>query len=352
MGIEVAKVSTRPAADQSRTLYSIQALRALAAVLVVLYHGQLAFSTKVTEPGFVGESYIFAFGAVGVHIFFIISGFIMVFTSRFEQRFDAKAFMRRRILRIYPIYWICAGLYLGSHAMMGIKYDVDLRSLIGALLLFPEDAPKIIGPAWTLSYEMFFYICFGIAMLAGLTRGLLILGFVFVAMIAAGTALPFDDPIWKLVTSTLLLEFLAGAAIGWLFVRQYLPDRGGVALIFMALALFGLGIIWGYERIPSVVRWGLPSALLIAGALIAESGRSLPIWVKRIGHFGDSSYALYLIHILIITAAVQLAMQVPVIKNIQPPVAALLIAIVAIVLAELLHHRVERPLIRWLNTKL
>jgi exopolysaccharide production protein ExoZ len=351
MGIKIANAWPGFAADQSRTLHSIQTLRALAALLVVLYHGQLAFSTRVTDPGFVGESYIFAFGAVGVHIFFVISGFIMVFTSRFETGFDAKAFMRRRLLRIYPIYWFCAGLYFVSYALMGIAYNIDVKSLIGALLLFPEDAPKIIGPAWTLSYEMFFYLCFGLAMLAGLNRGLLILCVVFVAMIAAGKVLPLDYPIWKLATSTLLLEFLAGAAIGWLFVRNYLPERGGIILIFVALAMFAFGIFWGYDRLPSVIMWGLPSAFLIAGALITETSRILPIWVKKIGHFGDSSYALYLIHILLITATVQLAAWVPAIKNMQPPVAALLIAVVAVILAELLHYRVERPLIRWLNAR-
>lgn len=253
-------------------------------MLVVLFHGQLAFSSRITEPGLPGESYLFAFGAVGVHICFVISGFIMVFTSRFDGGFDAKGFIRRRLLRIYPIYWICAALYLGIYALIGTPYDISLNKISGALLLFPGDVTAIIGPAWTLAFERFFYICFALVMIAGLNRGLLLLTTIFLASIAVGIVVS------KLATNALLLEFVAGATIGWLLVKNILPTRGGASLILISVTIFAGGIIWGYDRLPSVVMWGIPSTLLVAGAVIAESGREAPVWIKRIGHFGDSSY--------------------------------------------------------------
>lgn len=334
-----------------RTIHSIQVLRAVAAMLVVLFHGQLAFSTRIAEPGFAGESYIFAFGAVGVHIFFVISGFIMVFTSRFDSGFDAKGFMRRRLLRIYPIYWICAALYLSIHALIGMSYDISLGKAMGALLLLPGDAAAIIGPAWTLAFEMFFYICFAVTMIAGLNRGLVILTAFFLISIATGAFLPIDHSGWNLVTSSLLLEFLAGAIIGWLLARDALPEKGGHALILMSVIIFTGGIIWGYDKLPSVLMWGIPSTLLVAGAVIAESGREAPFLIKRIGHFGDSSYALYLVHILVITVVVQLALLFPIMSKLEPALAAVIIAMFALVIAELLHHRLEKPLLRWLNPK-
>src|SRR5687767_843929 len=69
------------------TVHSIQLLRAIAAMLVVLFHGQQAFSKHIAQATSPIESYLFGFGAVGVHIFFVISGFIMVFTSRFPRGF-------------------------------------------------------------------------------------------------------------------------------------------------------------------------------------------------------------------------------------------------------------------------
>lgn len=333
-------------AVKPRTIHSIQALRALAAMLVVLFHGQLAFSTQIAEPGFAGESYLFAFGAVGVHIFFVISGFIMVLTSRFDGGFDPKAFMRRRLLRIYPIYWICVALYLIIYALMGTPYYLSLSETIGALLLYPGKAAEVIGPAWTLAFEMFFYICFAVAMMAGLNRGLLILSAAFVISILAGFVLPFDNSAWNLASSSLLLEFVAGAVIGWLLVRGHLPTRGGVLWMLLAGLLFAGGIFWGYNNLPSVLMWGIPSTVLIAGAVIVESDREAPIWVQRVGHFGDSSYALYLIHILVIAVLVEAAMPIAAMSKVEPAWAAFGIALVALICAELLHHRLEKPMLR------
>ena len=326
-------------------LHSIQFLRALAAMLVVIYHAQQSFSERITPASFTNESYFFGFGAVGVHIFFVISGFIMVFTSKFKPCFDANAFFRRRILRIYPIYWICAAMYLGGHAIMGIPYDLDVREFLCALLLLPDYSSQIIGPGWTLAYEVFFYICFGFFMIAGLSRGLVLLTLTFFIMVALGVVLPFDNLLWNFATNSLLLEFLAGSVIGWLFVRDYLPQRGGVTVIITAAALFAAGIAIGYDRFPSALMWGIPSVLLIAGSVMFESKRVLPKWIEKIGYFGDSSYALYLIHILLITVVLQLFIKLSPAADFPPAILALMLGAVALIVAEFLHHQIEKPLL-------
>ena len=332
-------------------LHSIQFLRALAAMLVVIYHAQQSFYERIMPASFAMESYLFAFGAVGVHVFFVISGFIMVFASTFEPRFDARAFFRRRIFRIYPIYWICVAMYLGGHVIMGIPYDLDVREFVGAVLILPDYSSKIIGPGWTLAYEVFFYICFGLFMTAGLNRGLLLLTLTFFIMVALGLVLPFDHRLWQFATNALLLEFLAGSAIGWLFVRDYLPQRGGVALIIIAAVLFAAGIAIGYDRFPSALMWGIPSVLLISGAVIFESKRDLPKWIEKMGYFGDSSYALYLIHILLITIVLQLFMKLSLTFALPPAILALMLGAVALIVAELLHHQIEKPLLNRLYAR-
>lgn len=333
------------------TVHSIQLLRAVAALLVVLFHGQQAFATRISQPAFPIETYLFGFGAVGVHVFFVISGFIMVFTSRFTGGFDAVKFFRRRLLRIYPIYWLCLALYLAAHALLAMPYDLSLTTVIGALMLLPGDAAAIIGPAWTLSFEMFFYLCFGLAMTAGLTRGLLLLAGVFAVAITLGMLLPPGGSAWELVTDPLLLEFAAGGAIGWLLVTGRLPRRGGVSTVVLSLMLFAAGIAWGYERLPSVVMWGVPSALLVGGVVAWEAAKGPTSWVRRVGVLGDSSYALYLIHILIITLFVQAAMNLPWLAQLEPAGAAFLIALMALLIAELLHRKVERPALAWFSPK-
>ena len=275
----------------------------------------------------------------------------MVFTSNFISGFDAVAFFRRRILRIYPIYWICAGMYLIGHAMLGLRFNLSAIDFLGAIFLFPDFSFKIIGPGWTLSYEVFFYLCFGLFMTAGLNRGLVLLGISFAFLVALGIVLPFDTPLWNFVTNSLLLEFLAGSAIGWLFTRNHLPHRGGGFVTILALSLFAAGILFGYDRFPSALMWGVPSALLIAGAVMMESKRQAPLWVQKVGYFGDSSYALYLIHLLVITIALQLSMKITLPIEFPPAVLAGFISIVALAIAEILHHRIEKPLLRTLNSR-
>lgn len=332
-------------------VHSIQLMRAIAAMLVVLFHVHQAFALRFTPPFFAAESYLFAFGAVGVHIFFVISGFIMVYTNPPGKAFAASRFFQRRLLRIYPIYWICAALYFAVHVLIGQPYTIDALEAAGALLLLPGNASSIIGPAWTLAFEMYFYLCFGLAMLAGPGRGLILLIGFFAISVAAGALLQIDHPVWILVTSSLLIEFIAGAAIGWLLVSGKLPGRGGLTITGSAVVLFVAGIAAGYERAPSVVMWGVPSVLLILGLAMHEAARAPSALVRKLGHFGDSSYALYLIHILLVTLAIEAARQIPALAQQPPALIAIPFALAALLVAEFLHHRVEKPLLGWLTPR-
>lgn len=338
--------------DSTRTTFhSIQVLRAIAAVLVVLFHAQGAYLRAGSSEAAPGEVYLFGLGAVGVHIFFVISGFIMVAATPFDPKFDVAKFLKRRILRIYPIYWVCVALYFVGHWVLGAPFGVSVPELVGALLLWPEGATAIIGPAWTLSYEMFFYVCFAAAMGVGLTRGFVLLATAFVGLIFAGSLLQPRWIVLHVVTNSLLLEFIAGVAWGWLLKTGRLPVRAGAGCVMLSVLLFVSGAVYGYDRLPSVLAWGGPSALLILGVVCLEVryGASKPL--RAIGRLGDSSYVLYLIHILLITLVVAFAKANPALLSVNAAVAAVLLAPICIAVAELLHRGLERPLLRYLNPR-
>jgi exopolysaccharide production protein ExoZ len=337
---------------QIGTVFSIQLLRCIAATLVVLFHTQQAFSAHVTAAVLPKEGYLFGFGAVGVHIFFVISGFIMVLTSvRPDKPYEAGKFFKRRLLRIYPIYWLCILAYIGVNGLIDKPYHLSAGEMVGALLLWPSSASLFIGPAWTLSYEMFFYICFGLAMMLSLTRGLIVLVLVFGALIAVGHFATLDSYDLVVVTNVLLAEFLAGAAIGWLAHMGRLPLRWGPALTALGIGLFIAGLVADYTRWPSPATWGVPSAILVLGLVTWEHARGAAPLVKRMSRLGDSSYVLYLIHILVITVAEYVCLSLPYAFIPSPPVAALLVALVSILLAEAIHRGIERPMLALLNPK-
>lgn len=335
--------------DDKRKIHSIQFLRFVAASLVVLFHAHLAISSRLLpSPADDYELYLFGFGAVGVHIFFVISGYIMVLTnSQSGKRFDAPRFFKKRIIRIYPIYWLLAALYILVNSIIGVSYDFSAYELVAALLLIPGNAPLIIGPAWTLSFEMYFYLIFGVAMLIGLFRGIFLLSVFFFLMIAFGMVVgPFVQPM-AMLTSTLLIEFLFGAWIAYFTINRKLPRWLGIGATISSIGLFGAGIAIGFESLPSVIIWGIPSAFLILGAVVMEQYH-LPEFVKKLSALGDSSYTLYLAHILVITLLIS-ASKAAGLSFMPILIMAVVFTVIAIFLSHLFHLRIEAPMTRLLT---
>ena len=83
-----------------------------------MFHSHHAMVARIAGrvPGAVDHA--FYVGASGVHVFFVISGFVMVYTT-FRSGLTAGAFLSRRLIRIYPIYWLVAACYLVAHYWLG-----------------------------------------------------------------------------------------------------------------------------------------------------------------------------------------------------------------------------------------
>lgn len=291
---EVAANSNQPG-----TILSIQILRFIAALSVVLFHSHNALKGQLAGHQQDGIDHAFRVGASGVHIFFVISGFVMAYTT-WQSRLTSGEFLSRRLIRIYPIYWVSAATYVIAHVFLRTPYHLDATRIIGAALLLPGASSLIIGPGWTLSFEMYFYICFALALFLGLRRGLIILSAYYLISVVAGFFLTPHSSIGSVASNSLLLEFVGGAWLGLAFAHGLrVRPRPGAILVVMALALFVSGFWLPFERLPSVISWGVPSLLLVTGALAFEP-RLRTVAGRGVAKLGDSSYLLYLSHILVI----------------------------------------------------
>lgn len=285
---------------------SVQFLRFVAAALVVVFHTFQALNNYF--PGNVGgrTQYLTGIGEAGVHIFFVISGFVMVYTSfgNTSRPFSTLDFLSRRFIRIYPIYFVYAALYLAAYELIANGKSLTIFETIGSLMLLPGYSSLIIGPGWTLSYEVYFYLWFGVVMIMGLSRGLVILTLIFISSIALRFALLDSGDVLHLVTSPLLIEFLLGAWIGYAVVTgATIGARTAAALVLASLGGFAVAGLYGYHRASAVATWAIPSALLVAGCVFAEINGKIPSVMIRLSFLGDSSYSLYLLHILLIDLA-------------------------------------------------
>ena len=304
-------------------LDSIQALRGLAAYLVLVYHVRalelLGISESgATEPALVGG--LFKNGYAGVDLFFAISGFIMVYVtiSRAETFSTVKDFLLARIFRIYPPWWLFAGLmcvYLV--ATYGVPWDTEALAredmpgwnhIFRSFLLLPQPNFPVLGVGWTLVHEMYFYLVFALILLA--PRKLLPAWLALWALVVTGGALLGWSGIYarnfvNLIFYPMTLEFIAGAITAWIFVKwgSFYPA------IWLSLGLISLLLILIFYPAPTpfTLIWGrmlvftLPCCLMIYGAAGLQhrlNGKAAK-WMARLG---DWSFGLYLSHMLTLSA--------------------------------------------------
>lgn len=329
----------------TQTLSSIQFLRFAAAFVVCVHHAH----TATVVHGLMAPSSEFVrrltdVGAAGVHIFFVISGFIMVFTVFGPSRREsAGRFLAKRAFRIFPIYWLVCACYLVAAQLGFIHFAFGLDGLVKSLLLLPGSSSLIVGPGWTLSYEVYFYFCFAAVVAIGRVSALWLLGIVFLLSIAAGVVLQPQHPFLKLATSHLLLEFIVGGAIGALFLSRHSIPRGlANAATIAGLAGFAASVVLP-ERLPSIAVWGIPSALLVFGLAMREKCGPLPSSLQRASWLGDSSYLLYLIHTLVFDVTLKLLVDAGASSSLAWGWVGFNVAL-AVGLAIVLHARIERPL--------
>lgn len=340
-------------------LASVQFLRFVAALMVTIYHAQSA-AVKIGgsfPQWFLDLAWI---GSAGVPVFFAISGLVMSFSSArdFGRPGAPLAFILRRILRIYPVYWFVALLFLAFPPLYLVGWQDDPWRTVLALLLVPGYAAGIITPGWTLAYELYFYGVFALLLLLPSVSAILILTVFFPVSVAAGVILADESPFLRVATNPQLLVFLSGVLIArWIRIKASTADGSlsrAVARLppFIPFAISVLGFAAApylhHQRFPATLTLGLPSIMLVAAAAIVEAQGRVPLLVRRWAWLGDSSYALYLVHTLIIWhMAVWLGPHGE--SFVAGSLRVVVLIIVSLVAGFAVHHVFERPLMGWLR---
>jgi exopolysaccharide production protein ExoZ len=281
-------------------LHFLQALRAIAAWLVVADHALLDITHG--ELRNLTTHIAWASGNMGVYVFFTISGFVMVHIcwDDFGRRGAAANFLWRRITRIVPLYWLATIVALAVHKVSATHgAHAGWSELVRSLLFIPyrdEDGgwTPILPGGWTLNYEMMFYAIFAAA-----------LGF----------------------RRQIGLPAIAGALGVFTLVGSFL-SKGVVAYLSSPIVLWfvlgiGLAVLW---------RWrGL------------EEPNGLATSAKLLVPFGDASYSTYLVHGLVLTMLLRIW-----VTTLGAPSACFVVVGVALatVAGLAVHVVMERPILR------
>ncbi|WP_115003890.1 acyltransferase family protein [Xanthomonas campestris] len=256
---------------------SIQALRGLGAIVVTIFHATSLY-----------PEFNFKAGAAGVDVFFMLSGIVMYLSI--NPKTSPLHFLKRRVIRVIPMYWLATTLTV-AYVYARHGYITPNNHLIRSYFFLPPGSFQmpLLYPGWTLNYEMLFYVI--LAVLLPLKKVTVPAS---ICLIAALGSLPAPAGLVEIahMFNPLILEFAAGLLAGIVISKGYRPTKAEATFyIFTAILLF---TIHNQAQSAGVIAWGIPSALLIMGALGLEK---LPLIKCKITQFsGEASYSIYLFH--------------------------------------------------------
>ena len=288
----------------SNRLHGIEMLRGLAACAVVLSHAARHVDKAWHAPGLIR---LFQPGHAGVDLFFVISGFIILFVHHGDVGVPGRLpnYLGRRFTRVMPLYWVALGLTLVL-ALAGRHKAPDPVDVLWSGLLLPSMAEPLLGVAWTLQNEAVFYAVFAV-LIASRAAGLVLMGawFCFIVLTSLGMGWPGVAPALGGVFS---LQFFMGMGAALLVRRDRVPAPltlagTGAALFLLAMAGDSAGVLDGFGGLARLA-YGLPATMVVAGLAAAEwAGRlAVPGWALRLG---GASYSIYLFQFVFIGAAWQ-----------------------------------------------
>lgn len=351
-------------------LDAVQVLRGFAALGVVLSHSHSRYLR--TFPESIDPSYFHAIGNLkwighaGVDLFFVISGFIMVIVhfNDFQKAGAPANFAIKRIKRIVPIYWILSFLALGiliaRPDLFYFNRTLDYEWILSSFLFFPLRSDSgittpLIGVGWTLNYEMYFYVVFSILLFFPRKYFLPAITSFFVVSVAVGYFVERTNLFIILITNWLLLEFLLGCFIGFLYKSGLrLPTAAGLLGIVAPLVVWTIWVATseseGVGGFPRFVWWGLPAAVFLASVVLCPAISS-KMQSRALVVFGDSSYSLYLTHTFTLPFVALVMKKVGVAPYIHPDIAMLLMALACCVAAYFFYLIVEKPITKYLRRK-
>lgn len=344
-------------------LESLEVARGIAATAVAFHH----LTLEMAEPKYFGHSpwgSILFPGYHGVDFFFVLSGFIICYVH-WEDIGRPSAVLRyawRRVLRIVPPYWLVTGFVATVYLLapdLGASYKHDPLRVLTSLLLLPVGNEPVLAVGWTLIYEAFFYILFGLIIWQPRLRLFLFPAWLLVIAIAIGHKSP--TPAFA-ITAPVNLLFMMGIAAATIHRRRRLRCPlvwvgAGISAVSAVCAMEiiftprfgGVGTFFDIRDYGSPLVIGLASSAIILGLASWESQR--PRNIRRpLRMIGAASYSMYLTHGVVISFGLTVLFKLRGWFPIDASLTILILICLALAGAILFWKTVEAPLLRRLRT--
>lgn len=310
---------------------NIQGLRAFAAINVVLFHIIGTASAYGFKPHIL--SFFEGWGANGVDIFFVVSGFVMYYTQTLSRK-SVAGFYVSRLIRIIPLYWLLTSLLILIGILLPSAFNrltLDPYSIFSSYLFLSQalsGGHPLLFLGWTLEYEILFYLFFGLSIILhkDWQRLLSIFAMLTVA-IAIGSSL-------------IVYEFFWGMLLAYIFVNKpRASESQGLLIILTGALLLSASIADELQslELSRIYVWGIPSIFIVAGSVYARQISS-----RTVLYLGDASYSIYLVQVFTIPFFYKVAKLGDL--NMSGDLLALFCLMLSVIAGCVIHSYVEKPL--------
>lgn len=344
-------------AKQSRkkTYYSLQAGRAIAALMVVVHHASTSASdARLWNCAIWGR--LFAGFTQGVEYFFVLSGAVIMIAHRTDigRPQAIGGYLYKRFRRIFPIYWVVlipAALIYLTHPRLGLAYQHDPWALFsGVILIHVRSMESTLHVAWTLFHEILFYAVFA-TLIFHRKVGSWIMG----AWLACSLVVwywPINPYLNDYLFSPIHFLFVAGMLVAWLLTEERIQHPRLLMLVGSLILMFTISWpVWnpGWRELspmPVHLLAGVGAALLISGIATLEIQDRFVV-PQSLRFLGDASYSIYLVHdpLILFLAPVLFRTTRSIPGSVD--IAMVTLSLVGAAAGSALHFWVERPLLRF-----
>jgi exopolysaccharide production protein ExoZ len=298
-------------------------------------------------------------GVAGVDLFFVLSGFIMVFKINQGTTWSLNnvlSFLFGRFSRIYPLWWFALGVVSAVWIVRPTWVFANISiapNLLADFFLWPHQRPPLLAVGWTLTHEIYFYIMFALLLLSSRRIYILLTWMIFV--IVGNLIISLTDGnvpfVLRLITHPMTIEFVLGMLVGVIYKSGYRPVPllsvliGTTWMLFFGVFVSEAPLLLFESMWSRVLILGFGWSLIVYGMVGLETDMGqVPL---RIFHkLGDASYSLYLFHVPVFGAIAR------VLSSFCTPdpwdnIVAWILSLAAAIIAALLSYRyIEIPILQ------
>lgn len=298
--------------NKGRRLEGVQLLRGAAALGVVLTH--VVTRAILYQHDAFRESFFrlkdgdqWKGGDIGVDIFFVISGFIIMIVHRNDLGKPRAYidFLAKRIKRVVPLYWTLTTVavilfILAPQIAANSKTGINVFWVLCSYLFIPtslsgQNNSPVVGVGWTLDYEMLFYAVFAILMRFNRRVFVVSITVIFSTMVLVGSIIQPENLYARFLSDWLLMDFVGGVWIAYLMLNAGRVSTSiSVWIILLSVSIIILTFSISVPEVGPMrlVFWGLPSILLVQGMINFRIQDG--VFRNIVLTLGSASYSIYL----------------------------------------------------------